>query len=135
VCPPASPIWTDCWAGLNKSDLVILAGRPGMGKTSLQNGIALTAATRYARRVAIFNLEMSSEQLVQRMLSAQTRIDSQRLRRGQLHEHEWPIFYEAIGRLSERHIYIDDTPSITTEPDAHQMPSFVCRARAGFDHD
>jgi replicative DNA helicase len=99
--------------GLNKSDLVILAGRPGMGKTSLQNGIALTAATRYARRVAIFNLEMSSEQLVQRMLSAQTRIDSQRLRRGQLHEHEWPIFYEAIGRLSERHIYIDDTPSIT----------------------
>ncbi len=99
--------------GLNKSDLLILAARPGMGKTSLQNAIALTAATRYGKRIAIFNLEMSGEQLVQRMLSAETRIDSQRLRRGQLHEHEWPIFMEAIGRLSQTHIFIDDTPSIT----------------------
>ncbi len=99
--------------GLNKSDLLILAGRPGMGKTSLENAIALTAATRYGKRVAIFNLEMSGEQLVQRMLSAETRIDSQRLRRGQLYEHEWPIFMEAIGRLSETRIFIDDTPSIT----------------------
>src|SRR5690606_28699118 len=99
--------------GLNKSDLLILAARPGMGKTSLQNAIALTAATRYGQRVAIFNLEMSGEQLVQRMLSAETRIDSQRLRRGQLYEHEWPIFMEAIGRLSETRIFIDDTPSIT----------------------
>lgn len=99
--------------GLNKSDLLILAARPGMGKTSLQNAIALTAATRYGKRIAIFNLEMSGEQLVQRMLSAETRIDSQRLRRGQLHEHEWPIFMEAIGRLSQTRIFIDDTPSIT----------------------
>ncbi len=99
--------------GLNKSDLLILASRPGMGKTSLQNAIALTAATRHGKRVAIFNLEMSGEQLVQRMLSAETRIDSQRLRRGQLFEHEWPIFMEAIGRLSETRIFIDDTPSIT----------------------
>ncbi len=99
--------------GLNKSDLLILAARPGMGKTSLQNAIALTAATRYGKRIAIFNLEMSGEQLVQRMLSAETRIDSQRLRRGQLHEHEWPIFMEAIGRLSQTNIFIDDTPSIT----------------------
>jgi replicative DNA helicase len=99
--------------GLNKSDLLILAARPGMGKTSLQNAIALTAATRYGKRVAIFNLEMSGEQLVQRMISAETRIDSQRLRRGQLQKHEWPIFMEAIGRLSETRIFIDDTPSIT----------------------
>lgn len=99
--------------GLNKSDLLILAARPGMGKTSLQNAIALTAATRYGKRVAMFNLEMSGEQLVQRMLSAETRIDSQRLRRGQLYDHEWPIFMEAIGRLSETRIFIDDTPSIT----------------------
>jgi len=99
--------------GLNKSDLIILAARPGMGKTSLQNAIALTAATRYGKRIAIFNLEMSGEQLVQRMLSAETRIDSQRLRRGQLREHEWPIFMEAIGRLSQTRIFIDDTPSIT----------------------
>jgi replicative DNA helicase len=100
--------------GLNRSDLLILAARPGMGKTSLQNAIALTAAMRYGKRVAIFNLEMSGEQLVQRMIASETRIDSQRLRRGQLHEHEMPIFMEAIGRLSETRIFIDDTPSITT---------------------
>jgi replicative DNA helicase len=100
--------------GLNRSDLLILAARPGMGKTSLQNAIALTAAMRYGKRVAMFNLEMSGEQLVQRMIAAETRIDSQRLRRGQLHEHELPIFMEAIGRLSETRIFIDDTPSITT---------------------
>ncbi|MCP4361647.1 MAG: replicative DNA helicase [Chloroflexi bacterium] len=99
--------------GLNKSDLMILAGRPGMGKTALQMGIGLTAATRYGKRIAIFNLEMSGEQLVQRMIAAETRIDSQRLRRGKLHEHEWPLFMEAIGRLSETRIFIDDTPSIT----------------------
>lgn len=99
--------------GLNKSDLVILAARPGMGKTSLQNAIALTAAKTYNKRIAIFNLEMSGEQLVQRMLAAETRIDIQRLRRGNLHDHEWPLFYEAVQRLSETRIFIDDTPSIS----------------------
>lgn len=81
--------------------------------TALQNSIALTAATRYGKRIAMFNLEMSGEQLVQRMIAAETRIDSQRLRRGDLHDHEWPIFMEAVGRLSETRIFIDDTPSIT----------------------
>ncbi len=99
--------------GLNRSDLIIIAARPGMGKTSLQNAMALTAARRYNKRVALFNLEMSGEQLVQRMISAETRIDSQRLRRGNLAEQEWPIFMQAIGRLSETKIFIDDTPSIT----------------------
>jgi replicative DNA helicase len=99
--------------GLNKSDLLIVAARPGMGKTALQMAITLTAATRYGKRIAMFNLEMSGEQLVQRMIAAETRIDSQRLRRGDLHDHEWPIFMEAVGRLSETRIFIDDTPSIT----------------------
>lgn len=99
--------------GLNKSDLIIVAARPGMGKTSLLLAFALHAGLNLGKRVAMFNLEMSGEQLVQRMIAAQTRIDSQRLRRGQLREQEWPIFYEAVGRLSETHIYIDDTPSIT----------------------
>ena len=99
--------------GLNKSDLIIVAARPGMGKTSLQNGVALTAARRHGKRVAMFNLEMSGEQLVQRMIAAETRIDSQRLRRGELYDTEWPIFMEAIGRLSETRIFIDYTPSIT----------------------
>lgn len=100
--------------GLNKSDLLIFAGRPGMGKTSFQNSLALTAALKHGKRIAIFNLEMSGEQLVQRMIAAETKIDSQRLRRGQLQDHEWPIFMEAVGRLSEARIFIDDTPSITT---------------------
>ncbi len=99
--------------GLNKSDLVIIAARPGMGKTSLQNAIALTAALKHGKRIAIFNLEMSGEQLLQRMIAAETRIDSQRLRRGQLADSEWPIFYEAVGRLSESRIFIDDTPSVS----------------------
>jgi replicative DNA helicase len=99
--------------GLNKSDLLIVAARPGMGKTSLQLGMALHAGMRHGKRVAMFNLEMSGEQLVQRMIAAETRIDSQRLRRGQLYEQEWPIFLEAIGRLSETKIFVDDTPSIT----------------------
>jgi replicative DNA helicase len=99
--------------GLNKSDLIIIAARPGMGKTALQMGIGLQAARRYGKRVAIFSLEMSGEQLVQRMIASETRIDSQRLRRGDLREEEWPIFYEAIGRISETKLFIDDTPSIT----------------------
>lgn len=99
--------------GLNKSDLIIVAARPGMGKTSLQNAIALTAAIKHGKRIAMFNMEMSGEQLVQRMIAAETRIDSQRLRRGDLYEQEWPIFMEAVGRLSETRIFIDDTPSIT----------------------
>jgi replicative DNA helicase len=100
-------------SGLNKSDLIIIAARPGMGKTALQNSIALNAAKRYDKRVAMFNLEMSGEQLVQRMIAAETRIDSQRLRRGDLADHEWAIFLEALGRLSESRIFIDDTPSIS----------------------
>jgi replicative DNA helicase len=99
--------------GLNKSDLIIIAARPGMGKTALQLAIGQAAARRYGKRIAMFSLEMSAEQLVQRMIAAETRIDSQRLRRGDLEEHEWPIFYEAIGRISETQIFIDDTPSIS----------------------
>lgn len=99
--------------GLNKSDLIIVAARPGMGKTSLQMSMAMTAALKHQKRVAVFSLEMSGEQLLQRMIAIETRIDSQRLRRGNLYDHEWPIFYEAIGRLSETQVFIDDTPGIT----------------------
>jgi replicative DNA helicase len=81
--------------------------------TAFQNCIALHAAVRHKKRVAMFNLEMSGEQLVQRMIALETRIDSQRLRRGKLEDHEWMIFQEALGRLSETRIFIDDTPSIT----------------------
>ncbi len=98
--------------GFQNSDLLILAARPGVGKTSLMLTFALHAAeTR--KTVALFNLEMSAEQLVQRLVSQVSGIDAQRLRLGQLKEEEWPAFAEAIGHLSELPIYIDDTPAIT----------------------
>ncbi|PJF46076.1 MAG: replicative DNA helicase, partial [Candidatus Thermofonsia Clade 3 bacterium] len=99
--------------GLQKSDLIILAARPAMGKTSLALNIAQNAAKRYAARVAIFSLEMSSEQLVQRLLSMETGIDSHRLRLGQVHDDEWPILIEAASMLANTAIFIDDTPAAT----------------------
>ncbi len=99
--------------GLQKSDLIIVAGRPGMGKTGFLLNIALNAAKRHRKRAAIFSLEMSDEQLVGRLVAAETGIDSQRLRRGALREDEWMLFTEATGRLAETLIFIDDTPSIT----------------------
>ena len=99
--------------GLQKSDLLIVAARPGMGKTSLMLSIAQNAARKYHQRVAIFSLEMSSAQLVQRLISAETGIDSQRLRIGNLREEEWPTFIQATGALSETMVFIDDTPSIS----------------------
>ncbi|MBN1641710.1 MAG: replicative DNA helicase [Anaerolineae bacterium] len=99
--------------GLQKSDLIIVAARPGMGKTSLMLSIGLNAARKYGQRVALFSLEMSSEQLVQRLISSETGIDSQRLRIGSLREDEWPTFIQATGALSETMIFVDDTPSIS----------------------
>ncbi|MDF1513981.1 MAG: replicative DNA helicase [Anaerolineae bacterium] len=98
--------------GFQKSDLLILAARPGVGKTSLMITFALKAAEN-GKVVALFSLEMSAEQLVQRMVAQISNIDAQRLRLGQLKDSEWPAFAEAIGHLSELPIYIDDTPAIT----------------------
>ena len=99
--------------GLQRSDLIIVAARPGVGKTSLMLNIALSAARRFHQRVAIFTLEMSNEQIVQRLVSAETSIDSQRLRLGDLHEDEWPLFVQATSALSDALIFVDDTPSIS----------------------
>jgi replicative DNA helicase len=99
--------------GLQNSDLIIIAARPGMGKTSLMLSIAQNAARKYDQRVALFSLEMSAEQLVQRLISSETGIDSQRLRIGNLREDEWPTFIQATGALSETMIFVDDTPSIS----------------------
>ncbi|MBP8125633.1 MAG: replicative DNA helicase [Caldilineaceae bacterium] len=99
--------------GLQKSDLIILAGRPGMGKSSLALSLAQNAAQRYAARVAIFSLEMSSEQMVQRLLSMEAGIDSHRLRMGEVYEEEWPILMEAANKLATTNIFIDDTPGAT----------------------
>jgi len=99
--------------GMQRSDLIIIAARPGVGKTSMLLGLALSAARKFKQKVALFSLEMSNEQLVQRLMSSETGIDSQRLRLGDLREEEWPKFVEAAGRLSETMMFIDDTPSIT----------------------
>ncbi len=99
--------------GMQRSDLLILAGRPGMGKTSLALSIALQAARRWDKRVAVFSLEMSDEQLVQRLLSAETGIDSQRLRLGHIRENEWPTLIQATELLANTSFFIDDTPAIS----------------------
>ncbi len=99
--------------GLQKSDFLIIAGRPGTGKTGFLLGVAKNAAQKHKKHVAIFSLEMSNEQLVQRLISQETRIDSQRLRSGKLTDDEWPLFTQAIESLSATRIFLDDTPAIT----------------------
>ena len=88
--------------GLQRSDLIIIAARPGVGKTSLMLNMALNAARKFHQRVAIFSLEMSNEQIVQRLVSGETGIDSQRLRLGDLRDDEWGLFVQATNALSER---------------------------------
>lgn len=97
--------------GLQKSDLLVFAGRPGMGKTSFLLSMALNAA-RLGARIAIFTLEMGIEQIVQRIVSMETGINTQKLRLGQLTQQEWSRFIQASGSLSSLKIYIDDTPAI-----------------------
>jgi replicative DNA helicase len=98
--------------GLQKSDLVIVAGRPGMGKTSWLLSVALNAARAVRARIAIFSMEMSNEQLVQRLVSSETGISTHDLRRGQIDEREWALFVEATGNLSNLRIFLDDTPAL-----------------------
>ncbi len=99
--------------GLQASDFIIIAGRPGTGKTAFMLSAAKNAAQIHKKHVAIFSLEMSNEQLVQRLISQETGIDSHRLRTGKLNEDEWPIFTHSIEVLSDTRIFLDDTPSLT----------------------
>ena len=99
--------------GLQPSDLLIIAGRPGQGKTGFLLSIAKNAGLTHKKHVAIFSLEMSNDQVVQRLISQETGIDSQRMRTGKLQENEWPLFTHAIEVFSDTHIYLDDTPAIT----------------------
>ncbi len=101
-------------SGLQPSDLIIVAGRPGMGKSSFTLSLAQHMAVEHKACVALFTLEMSGEQLAQRMISAETGIDSQRLRVGQIRDDEIEQIARAIGLLSDTAIYIDDTPAIST---------------------
>jgi replicative DNA helicase len=103
----------DMTSGLQPSDLIILAGRPSMGKTALALSIAQYAAIEKRETVAIFSLEMSKEQLVLRMLCSEARVDAHKLRSGFLGKADWPKLTGAAGRLSEAAIYIDDSPAMT----------------------
>src|SRR5437588_389608 len=97
-------------SGFKDSDLIIVAGRPSMGKTSLALNVGLHAALEAKKSIAIFSLEMSKEQLTERLLTEQAQIDAQRMHRGLLTEAEFDRVSNALGPLGEAAIYIDDTP-------------------------
>ena len=99
--------------GLQPSDLLIIAGRPGQGKSGFLLSVAKNAALTHKKHVAIFSLEMSNEQVAERLISQQTGIDSQTLRTGKLQGNQWEVFAQAIEVLSDTHIFLDDTPAIT----------------------
>ena len=108
----------DRLGGLHKSDLVIIAGRPAMGKTALATNIAFNAATNIQKTnrkssIAFFSLEMSSEQLSTRILAEQSRIKSNDIRRGKISEEQFEQFLETSKNISELPLYIDETPAIT----------------------
>ena len=100
-------------AGFHGSELILVAARPAMGKSAFALNIATNAAVRADVPVAIFNLEMSKEQLVNRILCSEAMVDSNKVRTGKLEEEDWSKLAEAIGPLSASDIYIDDTPGIS----------------------
>ena len=99
-------------AGFHGSDLVLIAARPAMGKTAFALNIATYAAVKANIPVAVFSLEMSKEQMVNRILCSEAMVDSNKVRTGKLEEDDWTKLAEAIGPLSEAEMYIDDTPGI-----------------------
>lgn len=100
-------------AGMQPSDLVLIAARPSMGKTAFVLNIAQHVAFRQNKTVAIFSLEMSKEQLVNRMFSLESRVDAQHLRTGQLNDEEWEKLIESAGVIGSSNLIIDDTPGIS----------------------
>ncbi|MEO5574382.1 MAG: replicative DNA helicase, partial [Gammaproteobacteria bacterium] len=100
-------------SGLQNSDVIIVAGRPSMGKTSFAMNIAEHAAIKGKFPVAIFSMEMSAEQLAMRMMSSLGRIDQQKVRTGKLDDDDWPRLTSAVGMLAEASLYIDDTPALS----------------------
>ena len=100
-------------AGLQPSNLIIVGGRPGSGKTSLALGIAAHAALEAHTPVLVFSLEMSHRELTQRLLCSEARVDATRMRNGRLHDSDWPKISHAVGRLAEAELFIDDNPHLT----------------------
>jgi replicative DNA helicase len=103
----------DKTSGLQKSDLIIIAGRPSMGKTSFAMNLAENAAMHNENSVAVFSMEMPGEQLALRMMSSLGRIDSHNLRTGKLDDHDWPRLISSVNMLSKAKLFIDDTAALT----------------------
>lgn len=99
-------------SGWQKSDLIVIAARPGMGKTAFVLSMARNAAVDYKQPIAIFSLEMSSLQLVTRLIASETELPIEKLRRGNLEEYEWEQLYQKIKKLEDAPLFIDDTPAI-----------------------
>ena len=102
----------DMTSGLQKADLVIIAGRPSMGKTSFAMNLVENAAIKHKQPVAVFSMEMPGDQLVMRMMASLGRIDSNKIRTGKLEDADWPRLTSAVGILNEAPIFIDDTPGL-----------------------
>lgn len=100
-------------SGLQKSDLVIVAGRPSMGKTSFAMNLVENAAAVSDKPIAVFSMEMPAEQLVIRMLSSLAKIDQTRVRTGRLEQADWPKLAAAVSKLKDTEVFIDDTPALT----------------------
>lgn len=100
-------------AGFQPSDLVVLAARPGMGKTSFVLSLARNATVDFEKPVAVFSLEMSSLQLVNRLISSETELPAEKLKRGNLESYEWEQLNAKINRLSKAKLFIDDTPGLS----------------------
>lgn len=110
--PTGFPDLDKILAGMHRGDLIILAARPSVGKTAFALNIAVNAAKSGAT-TGVFSLEMSSEQLVQRILCSEARVDSQKLRTGYLADEDWPLLMQAMGRIGSIPLHVDDTPSIS----------------------
>jgi replicative DNA helicase len=100
-------------SGWQNSDMIVVAARPGMGKTAFVLSMARNMAVEFQRPVALFSLEMSSVQLVQRLIASETEIDAEKLRKGNLADHEFHQLHQRISRIAEAPIYIDDTPALS----------------------
>jgi len=100
-------------SGFQRADMIVIAARPGMGKTAFVLSMARNIAVDFNRPVAVFSLEMSSEQLVMRLIASESEIPSDKLRRGDLEEHEYQQIHARIKKLSEAPLFIDDTPALT----------------------
>ena len=100
-------------AGLQRSDLIIVAGRPSMGKTALAMNIVEYIALKQKLPVAVFSMEMSGQQLAMRMLASLGRIDAHKMRTGRLRDDDWPRVTSALGLVEHAQVFIDDTPGLT----------------------